>query len=98
MNKAVEKTTKNEIAELAVIIEHNPGAVLEMFPDGSGWGLYKEATPEKDMSDEQMDAWMDENCLAYGDEYAMESPDFGFTNAILMEALALAIGITMKAN
>ena len=96
MNKAVEKTTRDQIVELSTVLRANPTAVLEIVEDGSGWGLYKKPTPAEALPDDQVDDWMDENCIVSDTDYEMESPDFNFRTDILTEALALAIGIKVE--
>lgn len=95
MNKNVEEITNTEIAILADILIESPKAVLQMGVDGSDWGLYKKTLPD-DIEDDDIEAWERENCITRQEDYKMESPDFNFTNDILIQAMAIALKLKIE--
>lgn len=96
MNKAVKKTTRDQIARLSTVLRANPNAILQIMEDGSGWGFYRKPVPADFATDKETDKWMDENCIVSDSDYAMESPDFNFRTDILTAALALALDLKIE--
>ncbi len=96
MNEIVEDAVKGEIIRLAQTLKDNPGAVLQIASAGGGWDLNKVSMPEE-IPDKDVDKWVDENGIANINDYDMPSPDgFDFPCDILVQAMALALGLKME--
>ena len=95
MNAAVEQVVTEQITVLANLIKENPAAILQMYEDGSGWDLNVVSMPE-DIRDKDIDKWVEENNIASSCDCDMPSPEFDFTNDILMQAMAMALGLKME--